>query len=90
MQTIVELTLQAPLELRVVKIPRMQVKVVSVHRDGWISKLDNQLHTIAPGASGEIQQRVLIKAELSEDAFQTWIVTFGHKCIVKAIEKNLV
>jgi hypothetical protein len=68
MQTIVELALQAPLELRAVQVTRMQIEVVSVHRDRWILELDDQLHAIALRASGEIEQRVLVETELSKHA----------------------
>jgi hypothetical protein len=87
-QTIVELALKAPFELRVVQIARMQVEVISVHRNGRILELDDELHAIALGASREIQQWMLVESQLSQDAFQAWIAAFGHKCIVKATENN--
>src|SRR5579863_7477099 len=45
-QTIVELPLQGPLELRAVQIARMQVEVVSVHRHRRILELDDQFDAV--------------------------------------------
>jgi hypothetical protein len=87
-QAIVELALEAPFKLRAVQIARVQIEVIGVYWDTWILELDNQFNAIALGASIEIEQWMLVEAELSENAFQAWVVTFGHKCIVKAIEKN--
>ena len=87
-QAIVKLTLKAPFELGVVQVARMQVEVVSMHWDGWILKLDDQLNAIALGTRAEIKQGVLVKAQLSQDPFQTWIATFSHDGIVTGIEKN--
>ena len=55
-QTIVELALQAPFELGVVQITRMQIEIVSVHRDGGIFELDDEFYAIALGASREVEQ----------------------------------
>jgi hypothetical protein len=87
-QTIIELALEAPFELRMVQIARVQIEVIGVYRDTWILELDDQLNAIALGASIEIEQWMLVEAELSENTFQSWIVTFSHRCIVKAIERN--
>jgi len=87
-QAIVKLALKTPFELGVVQIARMQVEVVSVHRHGWILKLNDQFDAIAFSASGEVEQGVLVETELSEDALQACMAAFGHRCIVKAIEKT--
>ena len=70
MQAVVELALEAPFEPRIIQVAWMQVKVVGVHRNRRTLELDDYFHTFALGARREIQQRVLIKAELSEDPFE--------------------
>ena len=60
----------------------MQIEVIGVYWDGWILELDDQFDAIALGASGELEQWVLVEAELGKNAFQALIVT-GHKCIVR-------
>jgi hypothetical protein len=87
-QTIIELALEAPFELRMVQIARVQIEVIGVYWDTWILELDDQFNAIALGASIEIEQWMLVEAELSENTFEAWIVTFSHRCIVKAIERN--
>jgi hypothetical protein len=67
----------------------MEIEVVGVHRHAWILELDDQFNAIAFGASVEIEQGVLVETQLSENAIQAWLVTFSHKCIVKAIGKNV-
>ena len=66
----------------------MEVEVVSVHRHRRILELDDQFNAVALGASGEIEQGVLVETKLSEDSFQTWIIALSHRCIVTAIEKE--
>jgi hypothetical protein len=66
----------------------MKVEVVRVYRDGRILELDDQFHSIALGTGIEIQQRVLVETQLSQDALQAWIVAIRHKSIVKPVEKN--
>ena len=82
MQAIVKLALKAPFKLRIVQITRMHVEIVGVHRDGRILELDNQLHAFALGTCIEIQQRMLIQAELSKDAFEAGIGRRKHQPIM--------
>jgi hypothetical protein len=82
-QGIVELALKAPFKLRIVEVARVHIKIISVHRHGWIFELNNYFHTISLGARRKIQQRMLVKAELIENAIQASIDSFGHNTIVK-------
>src|SRR3954471_5908121 len=62
-EAVVELTLEAPLELRMFQIARMQVEVIGVHGNGRIAKLNDDLDDVAVLARGEIQQRVLVPGQ---------------------------
>ena len=88
MQAIIELPLEAPLELRMVQITRVQIEVIGVHRYTRIPELDDQFDAITFAASIEREQRVLIETELSEYAIQARLITFNHRCIVKRIGGN--
>ena len=81
-QGIVELALKAPFKLSIVEVTRVHIKIISVHRHGWIFELNNYFHTISLGARRKIQQRMLVKAELIENAIQASIDSFGHNAIV--------
>src|SRR5579864_2267928 len=54
-QRVVKLPLKAPLKLRIVKVPRMQIKVIRVNRHTLILELDDDLHAITLGARREVQ-----------------------------------
>ena len=82
MQAVIELALEAPFKLRIVQVTRVQIEVIGVDRDGRILELDHQLNALALGASREIEQRMLVKAELGEDAFDPDMRTVDHKKIV--------
>ena len=73
MQGVVQLALEGPLELGMVQVARMQVEIVGVHRDCRRLELDDDLDAFALVAGGKIQQRVLVEAELGEDAVETSI-----------------
>src|SRR6266702_6749139 len=68
-QRVEKLALKTPFELRVIEIARVQVEIVSVHRNALVFELNDDLDALALGAGGEIQQWVLIQAQLREDAF---------------------
>ena len=82
-QGIVELALKAPFKLSIVEVARVHLKIISVHRHGWIFELNNDFHAISLGARRKIQQRMFVKAELIENAIQASIDSFGHNAIVK-------
>ena len=83
-QGIEELALEAPFKLRVVEIAWVQIKIVRVHRGGFIFELDDDPDTFALGARREVQQRVLVEAELREDAVEASIYWI-HQAIVKQV-----
>jgi hypothetical protein len=82
-QGIVELALKAPFKLSIVEVAGMHIKIISVHRHGWIFELNNHFHAISLGTRRKIQQWMLVKAELIENAIQASMNTFGHNAIVK-------
>src|SRR6202041_897946 len=63
-QGVVKLALEAPFELRVVEVAGMQIEIVGVYRDRCVFELDDYFYAFAFGAGGEVQQRVLVEAEL--------------------------
>ncbi len=81
-QAVIELALEAPFKLRIVQVTRVQIEVISVDRDRRILELDDQLNAVALGASGKIEQWMLLKSELGKDAFDPDMRTVDHKKIV--------
>ena len=82
MQAVIELALEAPLKLRMIEVSRMQLKVISMHRDGGILELDDDLDAICFRPGVKIQQRMFVQAQLCEDALQTNIGRVGHELIL--------
>ena len=84
MQTVVELTLKGPLELRMIEIAWMQVEVVRVHRDGGLSELNDDFYALALRLRAEIEQRMFIQAQLIQHALQSAVDrSLSHKRIVE-------
>src|SRR5260370_2381354 len=54
-QGIVELALKAPFKLSIVEVARVHIKVISVHRQGWIFELNNYFPALSLGAPRKIQ-----------------------------------
>lgn len=82
MQAIVKLTLKAPFKLRVVQVAFVQVKIIGVHGNGRILELDDDLHALSLPARGEVQERVLVEAQLGKHAFQAAIGYLRHTTIL--------
>jgi hypothetical protein len=82
-QRVIELALEAPFELGVVEVARMKIEIISVYRDGCVFELNDDFHAFPFGAGGEVQQRMLVEAELSQDAIKARSGGFGHEGIVK-------
>src|SRR3981081_1902832 len=82
-QGIEELALKAPFKLSIVEVARVHVKIISVHRHGWIFELNNYFHTISFGARRKIKQRMLVESQLIENASQASVSSFRHNGIVK-------
>ena len=61
---VVELALEAPFELRVVEVAGMEIEVVSMHGYGFVFEFNDDLDAVSFGARGEVQQRMLVEAEL--------------------------
>jgi len=59
-QAIIELALEAPLELRMFQVARMQIEIISVHGHGGIAKLNDDLHDFAVLTRGKLQQWMLV------------------------------
>jgi hypothetical protein len=70
MQTIVELALECPFELRIGQVSRMDIEVVHVNRDAGIFESDDYFDRIVFLASVECEQRVFIEPQVSKDAFE--------------------
>jgi hypothetical protein len=65
-EAVVELALEAPLELFVLKVSRMYVEVVDVDRCCGVFETDADLDGIALGTSVEGEERVFVEAELPQ------------------------
>ena len=77
-QAIVKLALEGPLKLRMIQVARMQIEIIGVDWDIGILELDDDLDSVAFGPRGEVQQRMLVQAQLSEDALQAGGRRIGH------------
>lgn len=85
-QRIVKLPLKTPLELGVVEVAGMEIEIVGVHRDGSVFELNDELNSLALGARGKVQKRMLVEFKLSEDSIEASSGGFGHYGIVKQVE----
>jgi len=79
-ERVVKLALEAPLELRVVEIARVEIEVVGVHGDGLVFKVDDDFDAVTLGAGGEVQQGVFVETKLGEDTIEASV--FRHVAIV--------
>ena len=61
-QGIEELALEAPFKLRVIEVAWMEIKIISVHGNRFISELDDDLDALTLLACGEVQQWVFVEA----------------------------
>lgn len=71
MQTVVELPLKAPFELRVIEIPWVQVKIVGVDRDWRVLELDDYFYPVSLISCSEVEKGMFIKTELGQNAVET-------------------
>lgn len=84
MQAIIELALERPLELRMIKVPGMKLKIISVHRNTRIFEFNDDFHALGLGARAEVEQRMFVQPELVQNALQTVAVGGGrHKPILE-------
>lgn len=81
MKAIVKLPLEAPLELRVLQIARMQLEVIGVYLYRRILEANDDLDGFALRACVESQQRMLVKTQLPQHSLQSG-VSIGHVLIV--------
>ena len=61
----------------------MEIEIVGVHGDGFVFELDDDLDAVSLGACGEVQERMLVKAELRQDAVEARVGRLGHLAIVE-------
>ena len=88
MQTVIELALESPLEVAMVKVARMQLEVIGVDLHRRILELDDDLDALALGARAKVHERMLVARELLEDAPQPRIDTRpGHTAILLAVHR---
>jgi hypothetical protein len=78
-QCVEELALEAPFELRVVEVARVQVEIVGVDWNRFVFELDDDLDAFAFGAGGKAQQWMLVEEELSEDAVEAGVGGLRHR-----------
>jgi len=63
-EAVKELPLKGPFKLRMVQVPRMKLEIICMNGDISILELDDDLDRLALPACREIQQRVLVEAQL--------------------------
>ena len=76
-QAVVELPLKSPLELRMIEVAGMKFEQIGMHRHRRILEVNDDLYRFTLGASGEIEQRMLVEFQLGEHTFEPR-VCFGH------------
>jgi hypothetical protein len=84
-QRIVELALETPFKLGMIEVPWMEVEIIGMHGHGLIFELDDDLYSITLGARREVQEGMLVQAELRENAIKAGSGGFRHSGIVKQI-----
>jgi hypothetical protein len=84
-QTVIELALESPLELRVVEVPGMKFEVIGMNWNRWIPELDHDLHGLALGAGRKIKQRVFVESQLRQNALKPWVGILGHDTILTGV-----
>lgn len=78
MESVVELALEAPFELRIIKIASVQVEIVSMHGNALVFELDDDLHAVAFSACRKGQEGMFVKTKLRENALEARITGFRH------------
>ncbi len=81
-QGIEELALKAPFKLRVIEVSWVEIEIVRVHGHRFILELDDDLNAFPLGARREVQQRMLVQAELGKDAVEARNFGFSHLAIL--------
>src|SRR3954469_10074537 len=75
-QAVVEHALEDPLEVGMVEVPRMQRRGIRVHVHRGVRKMrleaDDQFHAFARRLRRELQQRMLVEAQLLADTFHAF------------------
>ena len=66
----------------------MEIEIVGVHGDGFVLEFDDDLDAVSFGASGEIQERMLVEAELGKDAVEARVGGFRHDAILTEGERT--
>ena len=84
MQAIVELALERPFELWMVKIARVHLEVIGVDGDGGILEADDDFYSIALFPSAEVEQRVFVEAQLRKHTIKA-----GHGVIVNEVTRTV-
>jgi hypothetical protein len=79
-QAVIKLALEGPLELRVIEVPRVKIEIIRMNFDAGIFEGDDDLDAVTLFACVEVQQWMLVKVQLIEDALQA---VGGHESILK-------
>jgi hypothetical protein len=63
----------------------VEFEIIGMHGNRGVFELDDQFNAFAFGAGGEVQQRMLVEAELGQDSVEARGGGFGHSGIVNAV-----
>ena len=85
MEAVVKLSLEGPLELRVIKVPGVEFEIIRMHWNRGIFEIDQDFDAFAFGASCEIQQRMLIQLQLRKNAIEPRIGHTSHPMILTGV-----
>ena len=84
-QTVVELALEFPLELRMIEVPGMKLEVIGVHWDRRIPEVDDDFYGFALGAGGKMEQWVLVQFQLRQNALKPRVCRIAHNLILSGV-----
>ena len=84
MQAIVELALERPFELWMVKIARVHLEVIGVDGDGGIFETDDDFNSVALFPGAKVEQGVLIETQLCKHTIEA-----GHGVIVNEATRTV-
>jgi len=77
-QAIEQLALKGPFELRMVQIPRMDLEIVRMHGDVRVLEFYDDFDAFPLLPRVEVEQRMLVEAELGQYAIEAWFGRLGH------------
>src|SRR5580698_378493 len=84
-QAIEKLALEGPFKLGMVEVARVHFEIIGMHGDVGILEFDDDLDRFSLAVCREVEQGMLVEAELGEHTVETSVRRFGHTMILLAL-----